>query len=584
MYMKTEELLLDRYKIISKLGRGGFADVYKAFDTRMERVVAIKQIHVNRHSAERVLREARTVALLNHPNIVTIHEFEEDGDDCYLIMELIEGIPLSKILSRISPLSVHEALIITIEICRALEAAHLNGIIHRDIKPENIMILYDGRLKVMDFGIARFKGGSSATDDDIIGTFAYMSPEQARGDAVDERSDIWSLGTMLYEMLTDCIPFSAESATETLNMVQKYEPFPPSRSNPEVSEELDRQVMMTITKNPDERYVSATVFRENLIEFLPSHEPAEKVLSGLVGRYISINSEMAWAEETGWRGQMWRFIEEHKESITRTPMAVFLSYPFFPILRQWFEIPRSLSLFAATGVYLAVLLRPDYGIGIAFFLLSLAMIKYSAGLFIIMFFILMPYWAFVSRRWPVLSISPAIGSIFGIIQIPFVFPVLAGLLTNPLIAAATAGIGCVAFELMNLFLKESTMPDLVKGYAIWSSIKGVSNPAQVIDLIVTPFTQNRILLFQPVLWALAAALTSAIRGKRRWFSGAVTGLVALLMGYQGIFTNLKGSSLDMGGLMQGLSFSLIILLLIPIFRPPAASVNTAPELAEELAE
>ncbi|MHB8841965.1 MAG: serine/threonine-protein kinase, partial [Candidatus Aquicultor sp.] len=143
--MKTEELLLDRYKIISKLGRGGFADVYKAFDTRMERVVAIKQIHVNRHSAERVLREARTVALLNHPNIVTIHEFEEDGDDCYLIMELIEGVPLSKILSRISPLSVHEALIITIEICRALEAAHLNGIIHRDIKPENIMILYDGR-------------------------------------------------------------------------------------------------------------------------------------------------------------------------------------------------------------------------------------------------------------------------------------------------------------------------------------------------------------------------------------------------------------------------------------------------------
>lgn len=584
MYTKTEELLLDRYKIISKLGRGGFADVYKAFDTRMERVVAIKQIHVNRHSAERVLREARTVALLNHPNIVTIHEFEEDGDDCYLIMELIEGIPLSKILSRISPLSVHEALIITIEICRALEAAHLNGIVHRDIKPENIMVLFDGRLKVMDFGIARLKGTSTATDDDIIGTFAYMSPEQARGETVDERSDICSLGIVLYEMLTDCIPFSAESATETLNMVQKYEPFPPSRSNPAVSEELDQCVMTAIAKNQNERYASATAFREHLIEFLPTHEPAEKVLAGLIGRYINIESELTWAEETGWRGRLWRFIEEHKESITRTPMAIFLGYPFFPILRQWFEMPRSLSLFVATMVYLAVLVRPDYGIGVAFFLLSLAIIKHSAGLFIIMLFILMPYWAFVSRRWPVLSISPAIGSIFGLLQIPFVFPVLAGLLANPIIAAATAGVGCVAFELMNLFLKESTMPELVKSYAIWSSIKGVSNPAHVIDLIVTPFIHNRILLIQPVLWALAAAITSATRGKRRWFSGAVTGLIVLIMGYQGMLTNLKGSGLDMGGLMQGLSFSLIILLLIPIFRPPAASLDTASELANDLAE
>ncbi|MBI4734287.1 MAG: protein kinase, partial [Rubrobacteridae bacterium] len=104
MQIKTQELLLDRYKIISKLGRGGFSDVYKAFDTRMERVVAIKQVHLGRHSIDRVLREARTVALLNHPNIVTIHEFEEDGDDCYLIMELIEGIPLSHIMNRISPL------------------------------------------------------------------------------------------------------------------------------------------------------------------------------------------------------------------------------------------------------------------------------------------------------------------------------------------------------------------------------------------------------------------------------------------------------------------------------------------------
>ncbi|MCL6471493.1 MAG: serine/threonine protein kinase [Firmicutes bacterium] len=581
--LKTEELLLNRYRVIEQLGRGGFADVYRAFDTRMEREVAIKHMHIKRHSADRMLREARTVALLNHPNIVTVHEFEEDGDDCYLIMELLEGVPLSKILSRIAPLEPKEAIAIAIEICRALEVAHLNGIVHRDIKPENVMILFDGRLKVMDFGIAHLKGAASTTSDDVIGTFAYMSPEQARGDTVDERSDIYSLGTVLYELLTDCIPFSGESVAETLNMVQHLQPFPPSSINPALDEYVDACVMTALAKNGHERYQSAAEFRENLEYLRAPGETAERVLLNLINRYLNLDAESAQVTDTNWRSRFWRFIEEHKESITRTPAALVLGAPFLPILRYWYGIPRSIALFGATAVYLVVLLRPDYGVGIAFLFLSLSVIKYSLGLFFIMFLLLLPYWFLVGKRFPIISVSPVAGAAFGIIQVPFIFPVLVGLLVNPIAAAIIAGLGCLAFEFMNIALNESTAPELVKAYNLWAMIRGQSNPINIIQLLSGPFIEDKLLLLQPVLWAIVAATASAVGGKRRWFFGTLAGFTVLFMGYQGLLTNISGRAHEMGRLMQSLSFSLIILLLLPIFRPPAKVVEAEPgptEIAE----
>jgi len=584
MYVKTDELLLNRYKILSKLGSGGFSDVYKAFDTRMERVVAIKQIHVDRHSAPRVLREARTVALLNHPNIVTLHEFEEDGDDCYLIMELIEGVPLSRILAQLAPLPGEEALVIAIQICRALEAAHQNGVIHRDIKPENVMVLYDGRLKVMDFGIARLKGTAITTSGDIIGTFAYMSPEQARGEPVDEKSDIFSLGTVLYEMLTDSIPFNGETATETLNLVQNLEPHPPGEINPTITEETDMCVMRALQKVPEHRFTSAAEFRANLEKCRSSGRAAEKILSGLIDRYISLDGELTRLDGPGWRGHLWGFLYGHYETLTRTATAILLASPFLPMLRTWFSLPRSLSFLGATTIFLIVLLQPNYGAGIAFFLLSLLTIKYSVGLFIFLLVLLLPYWAIISKRWPALSIWPAAGAIFGFVKIPFVFPVLVGLFARPLAAGFVAGMGCVSFELLNIFLKESTSPELIKGYGVWSLIKGQANPIFVIQLIIGPFFENRLLILQPILWSLVAVTVSLVRGNHRWFMATVCGIVCLILGYQGLFTILQGQEFDMGGLMQGLSFSLIILLLLPIFRPPSEDVDVESDFTDELIE
>ncbi|HZD60618.1 MAG TPA: serine/threonine-protein kinase, partial [Anaerolineae bacterium] len=358
MHVKIDDLLLNRYKVLSKLGSGGFSDVYKAFDTRMGRIVAVKQINVSRHSAPRALREAQTVALLNHPNIVTLYEFEEEGDECYLIMELIEGIPLSKILAQLAPLAAEEAIVTGIQICRALEAAHLNGIIHRDIKPENVMVLYDGRLKVMDFGIARLKGAATATRGDIIGTFAYMSPEQARGETVDERSDIFSLGAVLYEMITDSIPFNGETVVETLHMVQNSVPDPPSVINPAIPEGIDRCVMRALAKTPQERYASAADFHMGLEGCRLSTEPADKVLSALVARYARADEKPAPPGDGGWRDRLWGFFDEHHESVTRTAIALLLSAPFLPVLRAWFGLPRSIAFLVATMVFLSALLWP----------------------------------------------------------------------------------------------------------------------------------------------------------------------------------------------------------------------------------
>jgi serine/threonine protein kinase len=582
MQAKAQELLLDRYKIISKLGKGGFSDVYRAFDTRMERVVAIKQVHLGRHSVEQVLREARTVALLNHPNIVTIHEFEEDDDKCYLIMELLDGLPLSRIMNKISPLTEDEAFVIASEICKALEVAHTRGIIHRDIKPSNIMVLFDGRIKVMDFGIAHLKGAANTGTGNIIGTFAYMSPEQARGGAIDERSDIYSLGTMLYEMITDYIPLTGESVAETLKMIQTADPRPPSLLNPELNEKVDNFIMRALAKNPRARYQSAGLFGKALDSLLPTESKPDKVLLGLIERYVELDDEIEWDEELDWRGRLWKAIDERSPAIARATIAVLLSYPFFNMPSKIFGIFSGFSFIIAIGIYFTVLLRPDYGIGLAFALQSIALIKYSIGLFLLTIPVLVPFWLFVARRWPLLSIAPLSGAVFGALKIPFVLPILAGLLTSPLVAAIIAGTGCLTYEVMNIFIKQSASPEIASAFGVWDQIKGVANPIEVGLKVIGPFLSDPILLLQPFLWALSAAATSVLKGKNRWFLATVGGISVLIMGYQALVSNIDRPSLQMVELMQGISFSLIILLLLSIFRPPAKSISAKDTESDEL--
>jgi serine/threonine protein kinase len=255
---------ISHYKIIKKLGEGGMGEVYLAEDTKLKRKVAIKLLpsHLtqNKESKERFKREAQTAAALNHPNIITIYEIGEFESQIYIAMEYIEGQTLGQII-RNGPLAFEQATEFVIAIADALSLAHRKGIFHRDVKPDNIMVASGGfaqvsrHIKLLDFGLAKFKGLSKLTVTGLTaGTLAYMSPEQATGKRLDQRTDIFSLGAVFYEMLAGAPPFIGEFEAAVLYSLVNEEPLSLSQQRAEVPEDLERIVSKTLAKDPNQRY------------------------------------------------------------------------------------------------------------------------------------------------------------------------------------------------------------------------------------------------------------------------------------------------------------------------------------------
>jgi len=247
------------YKILEKLGEGGMGIVYLAEDTKLERQVAIKFLprHIAGNSDERKRFEieAKAAAALNHPNIATIHAIEEADDELFLVMEYIEGNELKEIVKTQRLASQQDIINYATQIAEGLQAAHEKGIVHRDIKSSNIMVTNDGQIKIMDFGLAKFRGSAQLTQiGTTLGTAAYMSPEQARGDDVDHRSDIWSFGVVLYEMLTSELPFKGDYEQAVIYNILNESPESMSEYSPEVSEELVQIVDKCLQKEPSNRY------------------------------------------------------------------------------------------------------------------------------------------------------------------------------------------------------------------------------------------------------------------------------------------------------------------------------------------
>ncbi len=266
---------ISHYKIVEKLGQGGMGVVYKAEDTKLKREVAIKflphYISSNEEERQRFEIEAQAAASLNHPNISTIYSIEDFDSGVFIVMEYIDGEELKdKINPPSSPLSkrgdtgglpVNEAINIAIQVAEGLEAAHKKGIVHRDIKSQNIMITNDGKVKIMDFGLAKVKGGSQLTKmGSTVGTIAYMSPEQSGGNEVDNRADIWSFGVVVYEMLTGKMPFKGDYDQAVIYSILNEEPEIPEQLQGNLKQVLKK----ALAKNPDERYQTAGELAEDL--------------------------------------------------------------------------------------------------------------------------------------------------------------------------------------------------------------------------------------------------------------------------------------------------------------------------------
>jgi beta-lactam-binding protein with PASTA domain/tRNA A-37 threonylcarbamoyl transferase component Bud32 len=270
--MATTDTLINtlfdgRYRILRKLGAGGMANVYLAEDEELGRRVAIKILN-DRYAndelfIERFRREAKSAAALSHPNIVSIYDRGEAEGTYYIAMEVIEGRSLKELILTRGPLPIPQAIAFTLEILDALRFAHRHGIIHRDVKPHNILIGGE-RLKVTDFGIARAGASQMTEAGSIMGTAQYLSPEQARGAPVTASSDLYSVGIVLYEMLTGKVPFSGDSAIEIAMKHLNELPKPPSKIRPEIPHELDQVVLRALAKAPEDRYQTAEEFAEDL--------------------------------------------------------------------------------------------------------------------------------------------------------------------------------------------------------------------------------------------------------------------------------------------------------------------------------
>ncbi len=309
---RVPQMLARRYEIIRRVGVGGMADVYLAEDTQLGREVALKILHPQYAGddsfVERFRREALSAAKLQHPNIVQIYDSGRDADFNFIVMEYVEGQSLKDYLTEEGPLEIGDACRIAREVLTALAYAHRTGLVHRDIKPGNILLSRDGKVQVTDFGIARAEAGSTMTQTGtILGTAYYLSPEQAQGLPLDGRSDIYSLGVVLYEMLTGRRPFEGDSPVSIAYKHVREMPKAPKAYRDDIPRPLEAIVLTALTKKPEDRYSSAALMRRDLEAFGQGREvtatikgvPAVAEDSTQVIRSVGILDRQA-ARRPGW--------------------------------------------------------------------------------------------------------------------------------------------------------------------------------------------------------------------------------------------------------------------------------------------
>ncbi len=437
-----QPLILDRYRPLADLARGGFGEVVLAYDTRMQRRVAIKRLQVAggpglRAASPAGLAEARTAAMLNHPNIVTVFEWDTDDDEAFLIMEFIEGPSLADLLDTCGALDLDEAAAVIGDVAAAVAYAHDNGVLHLDIKPENVLVTRDGRAKVTDFGIAAL---SSATGHGPAagGTLGYMPLEQLRELEVDERTDVWALAALAFEVLTDANPFSAKSIEGSVFKVDVMDVPVPSEYANDLPRELDDVFSAALAPHAEERYGSVAGFASALLPHLgDAGYGRESLIESVEAEFATESPDDAVDWE---RVGLWDRAPRAGAVIGRLMGALAGGWLAWAGLTA-VSLDPAPALAGAGLAALAGLLAPGLGalLGLALFLGAVAMngwwpIALALGVSGAL------VWWFAGRRDAGFA-GALLAPVLGVPRIPLAMPLLLGFWITPLRSAALAAYG-----------------------------------------------------------------------------------------------------------------------------------------------
>ncbi len=515
-----EPLILDRYRPLADLGAGGHGSVVLAFDTKMARRVAIKRLPLPRDgrgvpSARAGLAEARTAALLNHPNIVTVHEWDTDADEAFIVMEALDGASVADLLDETGePFTLDEVASILAGVSAAVSFAHGNGVLHLDLKPANILVGRDGRLKVADFGVSALTditGSASGT----AGTIGYMPPEQLRGQQLDERTDCWALAALTFELVADANPFDADTAEGSLFKIEVADLPAPSEFEAGIPKAVDDILIAALAADPDERYETVAEFTEALMPFLGDPERGRASLSELVAGHVE-DEEVPEYLPLG----LWDRLAPRAGAIRRAGAAAACAWLLWAGSGVFALQPTARA--AATAlVALAGALAPGLGLALGYGAFVAGAVRALGWLAALpLGIVLAAFWAARGRTGEGDGLAPVFGPALGIARAATAMPLLLGFVFPPLTAACAAGVSAIATMAASA-MSSAEAPLLSVGWRFAvAPFVAQSAPTGPLERILQPGTGVAVLG-----WMLAAAICSlgCRRGTR---SGAFVGVLA----------------------------------------------------------
>lgn len=564
-----EALILGRYRLLAELGEGGHGAVDLAFDTKMARRVAIKRIPVTKRGIEILsrttgLREARTAALLNHPNIVTVYEWDTDDDEAFLIMEHVDGASLAELLDLYAPLDIDEAAAILAPISEAVSFAHDNGVLHLDLKPENVLITRDGLVKVADFGVAALTNAAGQALS-AGGTLGYMPPEQLRGETVDARADVWAFAALAFTVLTGAVPFASESIEGSLFKVERGGTPIPGAFEPSVPIAVNDAVVRALSPDPERRPANLRSFASELMAGLG--DP----VAGRAG-IRALATEMTFDEEYDEdlslvRLGMWDRLAIRSgiaERVLTAAAAGWLAWAgMTPLGFPWLASVAAVFVAAAAGYF-----APSLGLGAGLVVLSAGAFRIGWPLGLAVALAGALWWVAVGRTRAGAGALPVFAPVAGVLHTSPALPVLAGFFIE---GVWTAGVASAAAGLVMVVVSIVSGSVVMADVAWPALVDPLSAPWPVGALTGAVLLRGAVIVFA---WGLAGAL-SALGARRGTRLGALTGALAGLAvcaAALGPWMTV-GSRMDPGALLQ-MGIASILVIAVVALGPPVRAGDT----------